>query len=230
MVVILTPIVLMVVGIPGIIINCPNIPISVISPHGDLAKGAMPSASSPQTKTVDTLPSYTPGFFITRGNVGTKSSNTISKWEFNTNNFQFSRWVLVWVFFTLVACCGQTASFVVAILCTEEPTDLEGFSHYKLLRIWRFYMVPKCSMYGICTYMYHKFTVVNVGKYSIHRGLMWLEITSWVYLHLIFVSIRSPFGSLWRFGSVFDVVSHIPFWYGTIPDLCIREPRLPTCR
>ena len=30
-----------------------------------------------------------------------------------------------------------------------------------------FWKDPKCSMYGIFTYIYHKF-VVNVGKYSIH--------------------------------------------------------------
>ena len=118
----------------------------------------------------DTLPSYTPGFFITRRNVGTKSSKTISKWEFNTNNFQFPGEFLFGCFSLQLHVVTKQHLLWWQFSAPEEPTDLEGFSHYELLRIWRFNMVPKCSMYGIFPYIYHKF-MENVGKYSIHEGL-----------------------------------------------------------
>ena len=140
----------------------------------------MPSASSPQNSGCFRHRPPPPGF--TRGNVGTKSSKTISKWEFKTNNFQFPGEFLFGCFSLQLHVVAKQHLLWWQVSAPEEPTDLEGFSHYKLLRIWRFNMVPKCSMHGIFPYIYRNFTVVNVGRYSIHGGFMWLVITSWVYL------------------------------------------------
>ena len=42
-----------------------------------------------------------------------------------------------------------------------------GCEHYLLLSAEMIIAVPKRSMYGIFTYIYHTF-MPNVGKYSIH--------------------------------------------------------------
>ena len=52
--------------------------------------------------------------------------------------------------------------------CTWRHCSTDGHGTCATCRwIWRFRGIPKCSMYGVFTYIYHKFRP-NLGKYTIH--------------------------------------------------------------
>ena len=58
----------------------------------------------------------------------------------------------------------------------QKPREVLRFTTKK---IWWYIDIPKSSMYGICTYIYHSFLKPNVGKigkYSIYGAyLIWLH-------------------------------------------------------